>query len=159
MKWRCNICHPNIILVSDPLAIKHMSPIIRKTISGKFKVGWPRDVIMHEFELIPHGQKGVGDGKYLNHNLPFFANVAPNHGFRETLMLLVGEATKTNTPNHALFENWTWLIYLSISWRLDLHNSIAFKIHLHSKLVLFVYGSTNPNPTYLFFVQHSFQLT
>lgn len=37
-----------------------------------------------------------------NHNLPFFANVAPNHGFGETLMLLVGEATKTNTPNHVL---------------------------------------------------------
>lgn len=50
-------------------------------------------------------------------------------------------------------------VYLTISWSLDSSGSMAFTIHLQSRLVLASSGTTRPRPSYFFLRQHYFQLT
>ena len=101
-------------------------------------------------------------GKWIeafHYNLPSFTNVAPHFGARDALVFFTSEPIKANPQLQPVCGLNMTSLFASISWRLDSPGSIALTIHLHRRLVLEAFGSTNPRPPTFFFMHHSFQLT
>ena len=91
--------------------------------------------------------------------LPCFANVAPNLGSRESLVLFVCKPIQGYPPTTSSLRIELYQPIPKYALKVRFPNSIALTIHLHMRLILVASGFINPKSLYFFFMQHSYQLT